>query len=57
MKKEIIHPNIDKVGIKIRNYALVDGKIEETEKEIQLPKAIVNPKKTNESVDKENQGE
>lgn len=57
MKKEIIHPNIDKVGIKIRNYALVDGKIEETEKEIQLPKAIVTPKKTNESVNKENQGE
>jgi len=40
MKKEIIHPNIDKVGIKIRNYALVDGKIEETEKKFNSLKRL-----------------
>lgn len=41
MNDKIIHPNIKKVTLKIKDYILVDGKLEETEREIQLPKSIV----------------
>ncbi len=42
MKKDIVHPNIQKTELHIRETVLVDGKTEEIEKVISFPNAEVN---------------